>query len=338
MSQGLPKAMMFRFALMGYILLVFGFCCVDASSNNWLVNDPKTPWPEVYVLNNEDGVSAIVDAELNLVSGESDGEFVDAMEHYFWDRGGGVVIELGALDGGRATNSVSKPLEKFNWKRILLEANPIHRESLGREKLAYSVNAAVCDESEVHFVATRGGLNMTSGIVEFMEPKFVKQYHYLIYKLGTVHGSTFDSSTVDWSSNHLKGLDITPVKCVSLAHVLKEAGVSHVDFLVLDVEGAELPILKTLDLDSVRIDVMAIERNNGHALLNYFKTDPRMSDLYKFVVERGRNYWLMRKDFKLSSRPGVSPDCYRGSVKSGVMGSKWQLCKGSLPLPKRTTQ
>jgi len=36
-------------------------------------------------------------------------------------------------------------------------------------------------------------------------------------------------------------------------------GVRHVDFFVLDVEGAEIPILKTIDWSRLTIDVLNIE-------------------------------------------------------------------------------
>lgn len=314
-----------------FLILAAWLVVVAAIDDDWLINEPNTPWPELQLLNDEVGMGMIVDEELRHVSGASDGELPDALEHFFWNQGGGIVIEMGSLDGG-AENSVSKGFEKLGWKRILLEANPIHREALKKQDLAFSVNAAICDGSAVHFVAVTGGRNMTSGIVEFMEPKFVKEYHRVIYKLGSASGK-FDPSSINWQSTYLKDLHITPVQCITLDTVLKRAGVSHVNFMVLDVEGAELAVLKSLDLDAVRIDVMAIERNNGKLLRDFFNRDARMSELYEFVAERGRNYWLMRKDYTPSRRPGVSKDCFRGSVKSRVLGSKWQLCKGSLVLP-----
>src|SRR5664279_1802870 len=58
---------------------------------------------------------------------------------------------------------------------------------------------------------------------------------------------------------------VMPTLCVPLNDLLDAVGVNHVDFLSLDVEGAELAILKTIDFRRVRIDVMMLEWNNGHA-------------------------------------------------------------------------
>ena len=60
-----------------------------------------------------------------------DGEAVDAIEHFFWGRTNGLVMELGAGDGLPATASVSYSLEKqLGWRRILVEGNPKFQEIL----------------------------------------------------------------------------------------------------------------------------------------------------------------------------------------------------------------
>ena len=45
-------------------------------------------------------------------------------------------------------------------------------------------------------------------------------------------------------------------------------GLTKVDFLSLDVEGAELSVLKGIDIDSVEIDLILIEpKENSDAIL-----------------------------------------------------------------------
>jgi len=36
-------------------------------------------------------------------------------------------------------------------------------------------------------------------------------------------------------------------------------GVRHIDFMVLDVEGSELPVLETIDFTQLTVDVFSIE-------------------------------------------------------------------------------
>ncbi|MBQ7221015.1 MAG: FkbM family methyltransferase [Synergistaceae bacterium] len=53
------------------------------------------------------------------------------------------------------------------------------------------------------------------------------------------------------------------VPVMRLADVLSERGIKHVDFVSLDVEGAELEVLQGIDFSSVEIDCFCIENNKG---------------------------------------------------------------------------
>lgn len=49
--------------------------------------------------------------------------------------------------------------------------------------------------------------------------------------------------------------------------------IEHVDVLSLDVEGAELTVLKSFDWDTVTIDTIVVENNWGDfEVYNYLKT------------------------------------------------------------------
>lgn len=53
------------------------------------------------------------------------------------------------------------------------------------------------------------------------------------------------------------------VKMETLANVLEKRGITHVDFMSLDVEGAELGVLSGIDFNTVTIDYIVIENNKG---------------------------------------------------------------------------
>lgn len=48
-----------------------------------------------------------------------------------------------------------------------------------------------------------------------------------------------------------------------LSGILEERGIKHVDFVSLDVEGAEIEVLKGIDFSRVKIDCFTIENNKG---------------------------------------------------------------------------
>ena len=140
----------------------------------------------------------------------------------------GIAIELGALDGHSDTRSMTYEYEKsLNWKRILIEGNPVYRDDLlGKSPLAFSVNAAICaNPSTVHYI----NVPYVGGIVEFMAADFIKNFHPALYDAGVPPGNL---ANVNFSTVP----NIMPLSCLPLSRVLGKAHVSHVNYFILDVE------------------------------------------------------------------------------------------------------
>ena len=99
------------------------------------------------------------------------------------------------------------------------------------------------------------------------------------------------------------------VPCVALGSILRTFGISHIDFLSLDVEGAELQVLNTLDLRSVHVNVMVIEQDGSNPSkeeeirqklkAQNFDFDESM----KGTGAAARNDWFVNKPFRRSERP-----------------------------------
>jgi len=79
------------------------------------------------------------------------------------------------------------------------------------------------------------------------------------------------------------------VICYPLYSIMLAIGQTHIDYLSLDVEGAELPILKTIPLDKLFIDVIVVEFlvwGSGEATakkLNDIRQFFKRTQLYKEV-------------------------------------------------------
>ena len=98
--------------------------------------------------------------------------------------------------------------------------------------------------------------------------------------------------------------------CLPLGEILHMFSIERIDFFSLDVEGAELEVLKTLDFSRVHINVIAIEADGRNSqkdeavrklvLAHGFELDRSFS-----AQEAGkRNDWFVNKRF----RPSVAPD------------------------------
>jgi hypothetical protein len=52
---------------------------------------------------------------------------------------------------------------------------------------------------------------------------------------------------------------VVVVECIPLAHILNKAHVHHVNYFLLDVEGGELEVLKSIHWHHVIFDVLCVE-------------------------------------------------------------------------------
>lgn len=123
------------------LLCVAGIICTTGhgtghDTNFETISHVPTGWFDFNFTRNAKGSSNIDNALFNRVLNDqlenlnraTDGEIVDALEHFFWGKKEGVAMELGALDGTPATHSMTYAFEKeLQWKRILIEGDPSYR-------------------------------------------------------------------------------------------------------------------------------------------------------------------------------------------------------------------
>eukprot|EP01032_Pedospumella_encystans_P011205 gene11205-13044_t len=260
----------------------------------------------------------IVNYFLPRVDGFTDGEVVDALEHFFWGQENGLAIELGALDGSVNTKSQTFEYEKtLKWRRILVEGDPTYKANLLKESSqAFIANAAICaDRGLVHF----SDQAYTGGILEFMSDEFFRTYHFPVYKSGVPPGNL---SSIDFTKHaHVKTID-----CIPMSLVLHKAHVRHVNYFVLDVEGAEMQVLNSINWSLVKFDVLCIEtdppnRPKGYAEeMTAFLKKKGYENKYRQI---GRNIWYTHQDFEPMARPGLATDCFNGARKSDHAERWW---------------
>ena len=165
------------------------------------------------------------------IDGFTDGEVIDALEHFFWGKKNGVALELGALDGTAKSRSMTVEFEAlFGWRRVLVEGNPKYRSNLVSQSAnAISISAAICEKHQtVHFVDAE----YVGGIAEFMSLTFLKDYHGGIYKAGLSTNQTFDLNLVPWQ----KFPNVHVIDCIPLHSVFSLLNLTHINFFILDVE------------------------------------------------------------------------------------------------------
>ena len=150
-----------------------------------------------------------------------------------WELGekeGGYFVEFGAADGRKLSNTFM--LERhYGWTGVLAEPNPAFHDILARRR-----SAPVCTDL----------LHRTSG----------DTMRFAMHERGLLSGIVDDSAGTGDDGIE----DILTLTTISLNDMLDRYDAPRdIDFMSIDVEGAELPILEGFDFDRHRVRCFTIE-------------------------------------------------------------------------------
>jgi len=208
------------------------------------------------------------------------GEDMHLSLHYFPNLCKGTYLEIGAMDGDIFSNT-----HMFNsylsWKGILVEGSPFNYNKLvkNRANEIYVEHAVICEGNKsLHYAVTPklggdGSEGAVHGIYEFMGEGYKKIHH--------------DSSKVK----------LVEVKCIPLEKILSHAKVDHIDFFSLDVEGAEMSVLQTINFDMVQFGLIFFESLDDFseptkAIITFLE-----SKGYVYVEFFAHSVWMVNKRF-----------------------------------------
>lgn len=208
-----------------------------------------------------------------------DGEDEYAYTTFFMGKRGGLILESGALDGDQF--SVSWFFARnLAWRAVHVEGSPDNyaRLVVNRPE-ALNIHSALCNSSRTLHYASRHGGSAVSGFWEFM-PEWIQRFY-------------------DPSERTDAAIAALPlVACRPLGPLLALWGITHVDFWVLDVEGAEEEVLATFDFARVQVDVIVIELDGANGPKDDRCRAILRSHGYTVKHQAVRNDWFVREGFK----------------------------------------
>lgn len=186
--------------------------------------------------------------------------------NYFKGVCGGRYAELGAHDGINQDNTLAFH-KILNWTGLLIEPSPARFEKLRKNRKRDTlVNKAICQTSRtVHFIDR----SYVGGILEFMNDEFINYWHSKVdmSALPTIQCSTFES--------------------------IASKDANFYDFLSLDVEGAEYPVLETLG--SIEFGVVLVESDGRNPVKDYSVRSLLENNGYIFDGKHNRSQWFVNR-------------------------------------------
>lgn len=169
----------------------------------------------------------------------------------------GIFVDVGAHDGESLSNTYFFEKER-GWKGICVEPIPSVFEKLKKLRdnaTCYQV-AVDSDEAEKTFLVGKGYPEMFSVLTNHLDPR---------------HYTRIQNETRD-NGGHLESIQ---VKTKRLDSLLKEQGISHVNYLSIDVEGGEFGVLESIDFSTTTFDIIEVE-------CNYDDLGPKYDAFFKY--------------------------------------------------------
>ena len=168
----------------------------------------------------------------------------------------GFFVDVGAHDGVSINNTLH--FEKYNnWKGINVEPiKKVYDKLVNNRPNSINLNLAVCNnDGETEFLCNTGYTEMISGIKD----NFDSRHWQRLQNENKIMGST---------------TEIIKVNTKKLETICHENNISHINYLSIDVEGAEFEVIKSINFDKVFIDVIGFENNyddNSVPIIKYLE-------------------------------------------------------------------
>lgn len=186
---------------------------------------------------------------------------------------GGVFVEVGAHDGVRHSNTLTLEQE-YDWNGVLIEPNAelFKQLKVNRPNCTHVCKVVDRERGVKNFVTGIGNSNAFSGIVEHMSPEWLEEHR-------------------------LRKSPVDLVQTYGLNELLYQARCPyHVDYLSIDVEGAELPILEgVLRSPLWRFQLITVEFRYDTLLLE--KLEAMLEHLYILDEVRAFDACFVHREF-----------------------------------------
>lgn len=158
-----------------------------------------------------------------------------------WKGKPGFYVEIGAWDGRKKNSTIL--LEKAGWDGVCIEASPPSYAQLIQNRKCRCMNVAVYDKD---------------GFVDFAIFPDRPEWNGIVETYDATHTALLESKTPRLDNRVSAPAEVVKIPCLSWNSIGLP---SHIDYLQIDVEGAELAILNCVDWATTHISYICLEDN-----------------------------------------------------------------------------
>lgn len=167
-------------------------------------------------------------------------EFV--YENFFYGIKNNFFVDVGASNGLNGSNS---SLFEFylNWNGICIEPNKVQYEQLIKNRKCKTYNCCIGNTNSIkEFWEIQGDVSALSGLKETYDYRHIQRVENEV--------SNFNDKIVK-----------KQVEVKTLDSIISENNIDTIDYLSIDVEGAELQVLEGINFNKCNIKVISVEDN-----------------------------------------------------------------------------
>jgi FkbM family methyltransferase len=174
-------------------------------------------------------------------SQDNQDRFLD--EHIFKGHKNGTFMDIGAHDGVSYNNTLYFE-QKHNWNGVNIEPlQHIYTKLLTNRPNNINLNCAVSNEEGLFdFYSNNGYTEMLSGLKNSYDPR---------------HLERLERENSEKKSN----TETIKVATRRVETICNEYEIKHINYLSIDVEGAEFDVIKSINFDTLFVDVIGFENN-----------------------------------------------------------------------------
>lgn len=183
---------------------------------------------------------------------------------FFQGQPTGVCVEVGGFDGVTFSNTLA--FEENGWRAIIVEPIPAFAERIRARRPAATLFACAAGSA--------------GGQIKLMIPKGQEAL------ATTAH----QASHLNRIAQTGAAMEEVVVPMRTMDELLSEAGANKIDFITIDVEGAELEVLRGLDLARWKPRVVILELNVRHSTV---LERAMLGRGYHWLMNTGCNEWYI---------------------------------------------
>ncbi len=195
---------------------------------------------------------------------------------YFANKRNGIFVEVGANDPTSPESQTHHLEKQLGWTGLLVEPIPYLAALARQERPGSTVCECACTA-----------------------PDKVGQLELLIPRIGDELMTGHASLEANADEHNYRDFERVAVQAVTLGELCNQHGIRSIDLLSIDVEGAELDVLRGADLANTRPTLILLEDKHLYLNKHRFLT----SAGYILAQRHNRNCWYVRHGAQLPDVP-----------------------------------